>query len=77
MSLKATIKKLVKEAPIIYNDLSNIPKLIKQIGDYENQNKMIEKNIILNSENKSKKAQINLLLLINIILILFIALYVI
>tara|TARA_B100000003_G_scaffold109632_1_gene98083 strand:+ start:5674 stop:7218 length:1545 start_codon:yes stop_codon:yes gene_type:complete len=77
MSLKATIKKLVKEAPVIYNDLSNIPKLIKQIGDYENQNKMIEKNIILNSENKSKKAQINLLLLINIILILFIALYVI
>ena len=77
MSLKATIKKLVKEAPIIYNDLSNIPKLIKQIGDYENQNKMIEKNIILNSENNSKKAQINLLLLINIILILFIALYVI
>ena len=45
--------------------------------DYENQNKMIEKNIILNSENKSIKAQINLLLLINIILILFIALYVI
>ena len=51
-------------------------KSVKHMN-YENQNKMIEKNIILNSENNSKKAQINLLLLINIILILFIALYVI
>ena len=48
-------------------------------GSFINLDKdFIGKNKIINDlENKSKKAQINLLLLINIILILFIALYVI